>query len=368
MWSPDRISTRPYEAEFDVAFHTPDLESATSLKKRSKRFSPLFFPSSDSIWSPSSFDSGELSYASLTPTSNDSEKFEVSEPLSNDFLSRIDPPQYPFHPFETEKRRVTISFSFPTPSASPQSTAPSRSPQPLQRPEARRQTQISSDSSAPQPLQRPEVLRQTRSSSDSCDTLSSPSDVDFGDWPETVGSFWNENEFPQQILGHIGLEPEKENPSDFGALRELTATAAEQRHKKRQKSPEDPQQDLRSSQHPCPTPQLRKELFKTELCANWQQGKCPYESRCNYAHGQDELRDRIRPYTFKTYPCIDAGRPEIFSGGCSYGSRCNYAHPGEVMRTSAHHLGPYYQDEDYFAWIDKTFPKGCSEAPFGIFI
>ncbi len=104
----------------------------------------------------------------------------------------------------------------------------------------------------------------------------------------------------------------------------------------------------------------KKDLIKTELCVNWiERGSCRYGRRCDYAHGESDLHERLRCDTFKTQPCGDSarglstctehvhvfvhgGRREgiyhfvifLYSVGvfdCSYGERCNYVHPGLRM-------------------------------------
>jgi hypothetical protein len=36
----------------------------------------------------------------------------------------------------------------------------------------------------------------------------------------------------------------------------------------------------------------QKEKYKTELCRNWMSGFCPFDSKCAFAHGKEELRDK----------------------------------------------------------------------------
>ena len=36
-----------------------------------------------------------------------------------------------------------------------------------------------------------------------------------------------------------------------------------------------------------------QEKYKTELCRNWLNGFCPFENKCVFAHGRDELREKI---------------------------------------------------------------------------
>ncbi|KAG6828606.1 hypothetical protein H0H92_007301 [Tricholoma furcatifolium] len=57
-------------------------------------------------------------------------------------------------------------------------------------------------------------------------------------------------------------------------------------------------------------------LYKTELCRSWEEkGTCRYGSKCQFAHGEDELRKVTRhPKTFWV------------SGTCPYGKRCCFIH------------------------------------------
>lgn len=67
-------------------------------------------------------------------------------------------------------------------------------------------------------------------------------------------------------------------------------------------------------------------LYKTELCHTWRQtGSCRYGARCQFAHGQLELRAVVRPPKYKTQPC----RTFSLTGRCPYGARCNFIHDGE---------------------------------------
>lgn len=63
---------------------------------------------------------------------------------------------------------------------------------------------------------------------------------------------------------------------------------------------------------------------KSELCRKFMEyGYCPYEDRCTFAHGPEELRQNQNPNTlYKTKKCF-----AFFGGGfCKYGERCNYLH------------------------------------------
>ncbi|PUZ41444.1 hypothetical protein GQ55_9G505900 [Panicum hallii var. hallii] len=62
--------------------------------------------------------------------------------------------------------------------------------------------------------------------------------------------------------------------------------------------------------------------LKTELCNKWERGACPYDGRCRFAHGMEELRPVIRHPRYKTLAC------QLFAAasGCPYGHRCHFRH------------------------------------------
>ncbi|XP_029302781.1 mRNA decay activator protein ZFP36 [Cottoperca gobio] len=63
--------------------------------------------------------------------------------------------------------------------------------------------------------------------------------------------------------------------------------------------------------------------YKTELCRGFQEtGSCKYGSKCQFAHGEEELRGLFRHPKYKTEPC----RTFYNFGYCPYGSRCHFIH------------------------------------------
>ncbi|CAL4922255.1 unnamed protein product [Urochloa decumbens] len=66
----------------------------------------------------------------------------------------------------------------------------------------------------------------------------------------------------------------------------------------------------------------RQGAAKTELCNKWERGACPYDRRCRFAHGMEELRPVIRHPRYKTLTC------HLFAAasGCPYGHRCHFRH------------------------------------------
>lgn len=64
-------------------------------------------------------------------------------------------------------------------------------------------------------------------------------------------------------------------------------------------------------------------LYKTELCRSWEEkGTCRYGTKCQFAHGEDELRTVSRHPKYKTEIC----KTFWVSGSCPYGKRCCFIH------------------------------------------
>ncbi|PPQ66103.1 hypothetical protein CVT26_010904 [Gymnopilus dilepis] len=64
-------------------------------------------------------------------------------------------------------------------------------------------------------------------------------------------------------------------------------------------------------------------LYKTELCRSWEEkGSCRYGAKCQFAHGEDELRKVQRHPKYKTEIC----KTFWVSGSCPYGKRCCFIH------------------------------------------
>lgn len=71
--------------------------------------------------------------------------------------------------------------------------------------------------------------------------------------------------------------------------------------------------------------------YKTELCRTFSEtGRCKYGAKCQFAHGQAELRSLSRHPKYKTVLCH-----KFFQhGDCPYGSRCHFIHYPEEARNS----------------------------------
>ena len=69
--------------------------------------------------------------------------------------------------------------------------------------------------------------------------------------------------------------------------------------------------------------------YKTELCRPFQEyGHCRYGDKCQFAHGQSDLRTPIRHPKYKTELC----RTYHSQGYCPYGARCHFIHSAVEAR------------------------------------
>lgn len=71
-------------------------------------------------------------------------------------------------------------------------------------------------------------------------------------------------------------------------------------------------------------PMLNTDLYKTELCSSFVRsgGYCPYGDKCQFAHGDDELKRVDRPNNWRSKPCQNW----IKTGTCAYNERCCFRH------------------------------------------
>jgi len=68
--------------------------------------------------------------------------------------------------------------------------------------------------------------------------------------------------------------------------------------------------------------------YKTMMCTMFtQSGECNYGVRCQYAHGQEELRVVAPHPKFKTQMCNKYNS----ATGCQYGDKCHFRHPNDPI-------------------------------------
>ena len=72
--------------------------------------------------------------------------------------------------------------------------------------------------------------------------------------------------------------------------------------------------------------------YKTEICRNWESGLCGFSESCVFAHGYDELRNKIgMGNSYKTKKCKQFHE----LGYCIYGNRCQFKHRDSSAETAS---------------------------------
>ena len=106
-----------------------------------------------------------------------------------------------------------------------------------------------------------------------------------------------------------------------------------QQNQQQQQPPQQPPQQLPQSppalapapvqQTPYQTAKVNTQLYKTELCAPFMKtGVCTYGTKCQFAHGEQELKHVERPPKWRSKPCTNWAK----YGSCRYGNRCCFKH------------------------------------------
>lgn len=82
-----------------------------------------------------------------------------------------------------------------------------------------------------------------------------------------------------------------------------------------------------------PAPRIKNELYKTEICRSYAEtgGFCKYGAKCQFAHGDVELRPVRRHPRYKTKLC----RNFVTTGKCPYDSRCRFIHASDLPYAQA---------------------------------
>lgn len=101
--------------------------------------------------------------------------------------------------------------------------------------------------------------------------------------------------------------------------------------------------------------------YKTELCKSFNEtGNCRYGTKCQFAHGKEEVRSVLRHPKYKTETC----KTFHTTGTCPYGIRCRFIH----TRSKDESIAPMMQQqlqqvpviaaEDLDDGISLTHPPG----------
>ncbi|KAG5363683.1 Zinc finger protein 36, C3H1 type-like 2-A [Yarrowia sp. B02] len=76
-------------------------------------------------------------------------------------------------------------------------------------------------------------------------------------------------------------------------------------------------------QQPRRKANINSELYKTEMCSSFQKtGSCSYGEKCQFAHGEHELKNVDRPPKWRSKLCQNWLR----TGTCAYNDRCCFKH------------------------------------------
>jgi len=90
-------------------------------------------------------------------------------------------------------------------------------------------------------------------------------------------------------------------------------------------------QSQTSSRSPVSPPAQQTSRYKTEMCRPYQEnGTCKYGEKCQFAHGNQEVRNVNRHPKYKTDLC----RTYHSVGFCPYGPRCHFVHALDEVRNS----------------------------------
>jgi len=104
------------------------------------------------------------------------------------------------------------------------------------------------------------------------------------------------------------IDPEEEEPVQVG----LPSLTAPQRSIKLRQAGNNIEVEIR-----------QQDLYKTEYCRSWREtGACRYGNKCQFAHGENELRPVLRHPKYKTEICRNFSE----TGTCPYGTRCRFVH------------------------------------------
>lgn len=103
----------------------------------------------------------------------------------------------------------------------------------------------------------------------------------------------------------------------------------------------------------------KQNLYKTELCRSFTEtGTCRYGHKCQFAHGQHELRPVVRHPKYKTETC----KKFATTGHCPYGTRCRFIHPPPVAAPDVANLAAEIIDSPTKPGSDTVWASSWSSA------
>jgi len=176
------------------------------------------------------------------------------------------------------------------------------------------------------------VTKDNKQSSNPLDSLFEPEDA------EALVSWKNVVPNKQQNNFKAPVAPKQfiSTTSKIDAWSVVDANNTKQQKKAKQpKAPKQAKQQPQPQQQPSPVIKqdanekpIEDELsgqnrYKTELCKSFTEtGNCRYGTKCQFAHGKEEVRPILRHPKYKTEIC----KTFHTTGTCPYGIRCRFIH------------------------------------------
>jgi len=98
----------------------------------------------------------------------------------------------------------------------------------------------------------------------------------------------------------------------------------------------------------------KQNLYKTELCQSFiVTASCRYGTKCQFAHGMDEVRPVLRHPKYKTEIC----KTFSTSGRCPYGKRCRFIHSMSESSDDLDEIERKVQEINLNLAPDPVFPS-----------
>ena len=115
---------------------------------------------------------------------------------------------------------------------------------------------------------------------------------------------------------------------------------------------------------------VERSMYKREMCKNWTEaGFCRYGTKCQYAHGQEELSDCHQLYLsqqkvsgndkYKSQNCRQFYREKF----CPYGKRCHFRHEYRSFKKIHRHF--YIAHLAALTITSDDMLSDCRNAPDG---
>lgn len=146
-----------------------------------------------------------------------------------------------------------------------------------------------------------------------------PNAAYFEEYPQQAFDPWDDKRraaghMPPQMMGQNVHQPMMQQPMmPMMPMQPVTPTSANSL----------PNQQQQQQQQQRRKANINSELYKTEMCSSFQKtGSCSYGEKCQFAHGEHELKNVDRPPKWRSKLCQNWLR----TGTCAYNDRCCFKH------------------------------------------